>query len=321
MIGHLARVVLDAADERGPAPPQHGQPQRVEPRAVDHAALVPQVALRVDHGHVQPAVIGPEARRPHDRADLAAAQVELQPRRRRHPRRLEPFRRPELGVAPAGQRPLVEGVEQAPQLEVGEREHVAQAAGEQRAAVPDHRPPAHQLDAQRGERVEVERRPLGRPDQLGRGQPPGPGEVVHLVVPLVPHARGVHPPQHVTPAVDARQPHVLPDRQGHRPAGALQLGGQLHAGRRRPDHEHAAVGELVRVAVVERRELLDRRGHLAGERRDRGPVAGAARDDHGPAGDLAVARRDQVTVPVRPHRGDVRRRSGRARGRPRRSAR
>src|SRR5206468_8716355 len=46
-------------------------------------------------------------------------------------------------------------------------------------------------------------------------------------------------------------------------------------------------------------------GHLAGEPRYRGPVAGAAGDDDGPAGDLAAARRDQVTVPGLPHRGDI----------------
>ena len=48
VLDHLARVVLDAVDERGLASPQHGQPERVQTRAVDHAALVAQVTLRVD---------------------------------------------------------------------------------------------------------------------------------------------------------------------------------------------------------------------------------------------------------------------------------
>ena len=149
----------------------------------------------------------------------------------------------ELGVTPARERPLVERVKQAVHLEVREREHVAQAAGEQRAAVTYRPPAAYQLDAHGGERVEIERRPLRSPDELGRGQPPGPGEIVDLVVPLIPHARRVHPPQHVAPRYvrgTARAPH----RQGHRPARPLQLGGQLHAGRRRSHDEHAAVGEL-----------------------------------------------------------------------------
>jgi len=45
---HLTGVVLDAADERGPAPAQDGQPQRVQSRAGDHTAVVAKLALRVD---------------------------------------------------------------------------------------------------------------------------------------------------------------------------------------------------------------------------------------------------------------------------------
>ena len=46
----------------------------------------------------------------------------------------------------------------------------------------------------------------------------GARQVVEFVVSLVPHARGVHPPQHVAAAVQPRQPHVLAHREGHRPA-------------------------------------------------------------------------------------------------------
>ena len=211
-----------------------------------------------------------------------------------------------LGVAAARPGPLVERVQQAPHLEVREREHVAQAAGKQRTAVTYSRPAARQLDPHRGQRVEIERRPLGSPDELGRGQPPGPREIVHLVVPLVPHARRVHPPQHIASAVRARQPRVLPHREGHRPTRPLQLGGQLHAGRRRTHDEHAAVGELGGVTVVERRQLLDGRRHRAGELRHRRLIAGTARDDHGLAAKLAAARRHAIAVVGAPHRRDGR---------------
>ena len=40
LVDHLARVVLDAVEERGLAPPQHGQAQGVEAGAVDDAAVV-----------------------------------------------------------------------------------------------------------------------------------------------------------------------------------------------------------------------------------------------------------------------------------------
>ena len=100
-------------------------------------------------------------------------------------------------------------------LQVRERADVAQAAGEQRAAVADGRPAADQLDAHRRQRAQIERRSLGRPDELRRRQPPRPREIVELVVALVPHAGRVHPPQDIAAAIGARQPHVLPDREDH----------------------------------------------------------------------------------------------------------
>ena len=52
--------------------------------------------------------------------------------------------------------------------------------------------------------------------------------------------------------------------------GAAELVGDLHARRRRADHEHVAVArELRRPPVLERGELLDaRRGSAGRERRD-----------------------------------------------------
>jgi hypothetical protein len=47
----------DAVNERGLGP-QLGQPQRLQSRAVDHPALVVQLALRADHGHLEPPVVG-----------------------------------------------------------------------------------------------------------------------------------------------------------------------------------------------------------------------------------------------------------------------
>ena len=222
-----------------------------------------------------------------------------------HPGGLEALGRADLVVAAVLARPLVEGVEQAVHLEVGEREHVAQAAGEQRDAVAHRGPAAHQLDPHGGERVEVERHPLGGADELRGGQPPGAGEVLDLVVPLVPHARVVHPPQHVAAAVDAGHPHVLADREDHLAAGPLQLGGELHAGRRRADHEHAALGERVGPAVVERRDLDDLRRHALAEPGHVRAVAGAARQHHRAGAELAVARGQVVAVVGAPYRGDV----------------
>ena len=210
-----------------------GRPEGVQARAVDDAAVVAELALRVDDRHVEPPVVGPEPGRPDDRADLAAAEVERQPRRPRHLRRGEALGSGDLGILPAVRAHSSKTSSSRSQLQVGERADVAQAAGEQRAAVADGRPAADQLDAHRRQRVEVERRPLGRPDELRRRQPPRALEIVDLVVPLVPHAGRVHPPQDVAAAIRSRQPHVLADREDHRPSRLPQLGRQLHAGRRR----------------------------------------------------------------------------------------
>ena len=45
VIDHLTRIVLDPVDERGLAPPQHRQAQRVQPRDFDDSAVVAQLSL------------------------------------------------------------------------------------------------------------------------------------------------------------------------------------------------------------------------------------------------------------------------------------
>ena len=168
---------------------QDRQAQRIHPGRFDHSALVSELALLVQHRHVQPTVVRVEPRRPHDAANRPTAQIELQRRRRGDACRLEALGRADVGVASGRAGPLVEGSEQALHLQVGEREHVAEAAREQRPAVPDGGESADQRDAHRVERVEIERRPLGGADQLRGRQSTRPRQVVDLVVALVPEPR------------------------------------------------------------------------------------------------------------------------------------
>ena len=212
------------------------------------------------HRHVQPAVVGPEAGGPHDRSDPAVAQIELQRRRIRHARRLEPLRR--------RRRRRRARSAAAHSSNVSSSRSILRSASANRLRSPPEksaRPsrtagkPADDLHAHRAERVEIERRALGRAHQLRRRQPARARQIVDLVVALVPHARAVHPPQHVAAAIGARQPHVLADRQRDGPPGLVDLRGELQAGGRWADDEHAAFGQLAGVAVVERRELRDRR--------------------------------------------------------------
>ena len=174
-----------------------------------------------------------------------------------HARGLEPVRRRRRRPPRLTAGPFVERIQQPLHLEVGEREQVAQPAREERPPVAHGGEPADDLHADVAERVEVERRALRRAHELRRRQPAGAGQVVDLVVALVPHARAIHPPQHVAAAVGARQAHVLAHRERDRPARLVDFGGELQAGGGRPDDEHAAVGQLAGVAVVERGDLRD----------------------------------------------------------------
>src|SRR5581483_10117311 len=253
-----------------------------------------------------PRVIGAVPGRPDDRANLAAAKVELEPRRTRHRRRREALGGRDLGVPALCVGPLVEEVEQPLQLQVREGEHVPQAAGEERPAVTDGRPATDGLDAHRHQRVQVERRAFGRAGELRRGEPARTLEILELVVTLVPNTGRVHPPQDVAAAIRSRQPYVLADREDHRPSRLLQLGRELHSRRRRTDDEHTALRELGGVAVGERRQLLDVGRHSGRERRDRRDVAGSTREHDGAGAKLPVARPDLVPVARTPHRRDVR---------------
>ena len=213
-------------------------------------------------------------------------------------------------VAAAVARPLVEGVEEAVELQIRQREHVPEPTGEERPAVAGRRDSAHQLDPDRGEGIQVERR-VRRADELRRGQAPGAGQIVDRVVPLVPHARAVHPPEHVASAVPAREADVLTDGERHRPPRAVNLVGELDTGRRGADDEHAPVGQLGRIAIVERGDLLDVRRQRRAHRRHARRVVAAAREHDGPAADLAVARHDPIAVVGARHRGDGRVRADR----------
>src|SRR5262249_56388433 len=72
----VPRVVFRTVDETRFAPAQERQTEDVETWRVDDAAVVAEAALLVEDRHVQPAVVGTEARRPHDRMNLSTAEIE-----------------------------------------------------------------------------------------------------------------------------------------------------------------------------------------------------------------------------------------------------
>jgi hypothetical protein len=113
---------------------------------------------------------------------------------------------------------------------------------------------------------------------------------------LVEHARGEHPPLDVAAPIDARQPHVLSDRECHGPAAALDLLRELQAGRGAADDQHPALGELLRIAVGLRRELFDAGGHGLGQARHDRLVEGTGREHDGAAQPVAAIGRNPIAV-------------------------
>ena len=222
-----------------------GRPSAYSPGASTTPPSCRRWPFSSTHRHVQPAVVGPESGRPDDRCGSSP------PRRSScsgddggHARRLEALGRADVGVASGRRAPTRRTCRAA--APSSDRRARTGCAGRPRTArgrrgSADSRPTSSTPIAVSALRSSVAR--SRRADELRRRQPARARQVVDLVVALVPDARRVHPPQHVAAAIRARQPHVLADRQRHGPAGAVDLGGELHAGRRRADDEDAAFGQ------------------------------------------------------------------------------
>ena len=162
---------------------------------------------------MDPGVIGLVSGRPDRRAYPFPCEIKGQRRRLLHPCRLEAMRRLHLIVEPVLGGPLVDGVEQPALLQVGQGALVTERAGKLCLAFREPGERAHEPHPQIGERVEIQRGPLWRPDQLGRRNPPCAHDVVDLVVSLVVQTGAVHPPQDVLAAVGARPcGHARPPR-------------------------------------------------------------------------------------------------------------
>ncbi len=183
MIDDVARVVLDAVDEGRLAAAQHRQAERVQPGDVRHDAAVVTQVRPSRPAPARAASGSPDGSRSPTRSSgsrrCARSSCSARGRRARgSARSARPRRRRRRGPSRRAHSSNV--AEQPLHLQVGEREHVAQAAREERAAVADGGEAADQLDAHRRERVEIERRPIGGADQLRRRQPPRPRQVVDL---------------------------------------------------------------------------------------------------------------------------------------------
>lgn len=89
---------------------------------------------------------------------------------------------------------------------------------------------------------------------------------------------------------------MLADGQRHRPAGAMDLVGELYAGGRGAHHQRAAVRELIGIPVVRGMDLLDLRRHVFAYRRDLFSAEPAASQYYRAAALLAAVGLDAVAV-------------------------
>ena len=291
--GQLGGVGRRPVDQARLTAAQERHADQVQARAGRHAAVVDDPAPAVEHRDVEPGQVGPVAGRPDDRADRPGPEVQGQ-RRGAHERRREP-----LTGCPG---PGVDRVQQPPQLQVGQRAHVGQGAGELGDPAGDPGQPASQPHPGRGQRVQVHG-PARRADQLHRRHVSRPYQITGLVVALVQHPCGVQPPQDVPAAVGARHPDVLADGERDRAPRAGQLVGKLDPAGRGADHQHPAPGQPARVPVTRWSDRGDSGRHQPRQRRHRRQRRRPAGQHHRRRAPGPLAGPHHVSASGCPHRG------------------
>jgi hypothetical protein len=143
----------------------------------------------------------------------------------------------------------------------------------------------YQGDARGGELPEVD-------GVTAAGAADGDRDVVGVRRGGVPLAQHAEPPDEVAVAVAARWPVVRADGQVHLAAARTELLGDLSTRGAGADHEHSALGELLRVAVRRGVDLV-RHQVLADDARRDGDLERAGRRDHVAGGDGALAGLDE----------------------------
>ena len=149
----------------------------------------------------------------------------------------------------------IERAQQAIELEVGQLADVAKRPRELRLAVSDPGQPSHDAYAKRRERIEVDVAPIRMARQLEGGKVACAREVLDRVVALVVESRDIHPPLEVATSVGPQPAHVLADGESDVASRSLDVVGDLRAGGRGTDHEHAAGIEVAWACVPWRRQL------------------------------------------------------------------
>ena len=254
--------------------------------------------LRSKHRHVEPRVVGAESGRPDDGPDLAAREIDAERRRcvdarwarsgaADRPRRRARFRSPTASIVSSSRFILRSA-----------SAHWLRSDPEN-CALPsaDADQTTDELHADAGQRVEIDGPALGRAGELQRRHVASADDVVDLVVALVEHAGGVHPPLDVPAPIDARHANVLADREGHRagPSGGSRRrsGCRWPRRRRRARHRRSSWPGLrycIGVSVAIAGGTASATAGICGD------VARSGGQHDGPALPVALAGRDLVAV-------------------------
>ncbi|MNL04233.1 hypothetical protein D3C87_1247980 [compost metagenome] len=145
------------------------------------------------------------------------------------------------------------GIQQRQVVLVASSDVPRQILLERHHAVVERLGQAHQRYALLGQRPEIDGLPATRTTHRN-------GDVLapRLHGFQIPKPQHPQPPAEITVAISARRTVVLADRQVDLFTGTLQFIGNLHTGRTGTDHQHAALGQLLRVEILGRVNLRDR---------------------------------------------------------------
>ena len=206
-----------------------------------------RLARLVEGVDLKPAVVGAKARGPDDGADAGGGQIEFAHGVHRGRRERADLARGRI-IRQAQSIALSKDIRLIEQIEV----HAValddvrgQIVGESHDAICIPRGPAMQRDALGSKHAEVHGAAAIRTAE-------GDGHVLRTLGGglHVPQAQCPEPPDDVAAAIATRRARMGTDGQIHIAAGAAQFIGDLHARRAATHHQHAPVGELLRVAVV-----------------------------------------------------------------------
>src|SRR5215470_2240315 len=166
--GEIRSIVACTVNEGRFAPSHEWQAHDVHSGCRNNPAIVTDASLAIEHGDVQPGVVGAISRRPNHRTDTSIDQVKAEPGFRSDIRRLKAMRRGKLLRKPARVHPIIDAGEQPVQFQIGQRAVVGKRSRKMNLAITKTDEATHEFDARVAQTIEVDCHALRRSDELER---------------------------------------------------------------------------------------------------------------------------------------------------------